>query len=481
MSNQQAYMIIDIGTGNVRVAITSLNGEVLSVERDNVIYSRDSHYHDALDFSPEQLWGQIISLAKKNLAKFPSLTLKAITASSQREGIVLVSKNGKSLIGLPNHDHRGLEFEDIVKDQSRVYKLTGRYPGWLFSAMKFVGIKNKRPDLFEACDFIISISDWAQYKLSGIAGYEHSQASETQLYDIEKKSWSDELCDAFGIEKKYLPPLHNSGTILGNLLPEIAEELSIPETIPVIVGGADTQLAIKSTMPKTGDVIIVSGTTTPITMVVDQYIIDDHQKTWTGRHIDEGKFILEANAGVTGLNYQRLKEIFYPNEDYTVIEKELKESSFSDCVASLGSLIADDTVQLNKGGFIFNTPVPHDLRRSSFVKAALIDIACSIKENFETLNRVNNYDKDYVWACGGGFQSLLLTQYIAGLINKKVLLREGYGQASVAGGAVICSEVLNHKISSADTFKEILPENQEELLKVYKNWKALRSGLKEIL
>ncbi len=480
ISIQEGYMIVDIGTGNVRVAITSLSGEVLSVERDDVFYSKDNRYDDALDFDPEQLWSQIIKLAQKAIAALPSIKLMAITASSQREGIVLVGKDGESLIGLPNHDHRGREFEDIIKDGSRIYSLTGRYPGWLFSAMKFVGIKNKRPDLFEQCDFIISISDWAQYKLTGIAGYEHSQASETQLYDVEKKSWSDELCNYFGIDKKFLPPLHSSGTILGNLLPNVAQQLSLSATIPVIVGGADTQLAIKSTMPKTGDVVIVSGTTTPITMVVDSYIVDDHQKTWTGRHVDEGKFILEANAGVTGLNYQRLKEIFYPNEAYTIIEKELKENALTDCVASLGSLIADDSVQLNKGGFIFSTPVSHELSRSDFVKAALIDIACSIKENYDALNRVNNYEKDYVWACGGGFQSMLLTQYIAGLINKKVLLRDGYGQASVSGGAVICSEVLNHKTNISEKFIEILPENQEKLLKVYKDWKAVRGGLKEM-
>ena len=33
--------------------------------------------------------------------------------------------------------------------------------------------------------------------------------------------------------------------------------------------------------------------------------------------------MFEANAGVTGLNYQRLKKIFYPNESYEVIEQEL--------------------------------------------------------------------------------------------------------------------------------------------------------------
>jgi autoinducer 2 (AI-2) kinase len=80
-----------------------------------------------------------------------------------------------------------------------------------------------------------------------------------------------------------------------------------------------------STRPETNDVVIVSGTTTPIIKLTGEYITDDKERTWTGRHTDESSFMFEANAGVTGLNYQRLKEIFYPNEGYDMIEKELAE------------------------------------------------------------------------------------------------------------------------------------------------------------
>ena len=480
MSKQQIFMIIDIGTGNVRVAITALNGDVLAIERDDVVYDKDNNYADALNFNPDALWNQIIKLSKKVLTSFSGAEVLAITASSQREGIVIIDADGNSLIGLPNHDHRGREFESFITHHSRIYQLTGRYPGSLFSAMKFVGIKNKRPEIFEKTALFMSISDWAQYKLTGIAGYEHSQASETQLYDIEKKSWSDELCGLFDIDKKYLPKLHDSGTLRGTLKAAISNELGLPESTPVYVGGADTQLAMKSTRPGTGDIVIVSGTTTPVTMIIDEYLVDDKQKTWTGRHINNGEFVLEANAGVTGLNLQRLKEIFYPNEGYEIIEAELLKNSSNDCVASLGSLISDDDAQLHKGGFIFSTPVSHDLTRSSFMKSALIDIACSIKENYDTLNRLNNYDKDYVWACGGGFQSLILSKYIASLINKKVRFRDEYMHASVTGGAVVCAEALNIVTDKEVNITVISPENVDEMQEVYRKWKALRSDLKVV-
>src|SRR5690606_19691432 len=204
---------------------------------------------------------------------------------------------------------------------------------------------------------------------------------------------------------------------------------------------------------------------------------DSHQRTWTGRHIDKGAFVLEANAGVTGLNFQRLKEIFYPNESYEVMEKELRAVQGDPCVASLGSLLANESVPLTKGGFIFNAPVSGQLTRAGFVKAILWDIACSIKENYEVLCEVAPYEKGYVWACGGGFQSHVLAQQIADLLEKKVMLRGNFSQASVVGGALVCSEALGSKGAFSTAVNEYRPQKQEGLEAAYLAWKKLRSAL----
>jgi len=490
MTSQEAYLVIDIGTGNVRVAITSVNGKIICIERDNVHYKKDTLYPDALSFNPDELWAQIITLAEKALQQAPGVSITAITASSQREGVVLIGHEGESLIGLPNHDHRGREWGNTITDTDKalVYKLAGRYPSSLFSALKLTGLKKRHPELHKQMATLVSISDWAQYKLSGVTGYEHSQASETLLYDVAEKSWSKKLCSIFGVSENILPELRLSGTVLDKILPEYSGKLNISPEAVIVVGGADTQLAIKSTQPSIEDIVIVSGTTTPVVKIIDEYTVDQNERTWTNRHIEENTFILEANAGVTGLNYQRLKEVFYPNEDYEVIEKELSELTGSpQCMASLGSLIADEKHPLTKGGFIFDAPVSDQLTRACFVWSALWDIACCVKENYDTLCDVSAYEPDYVWACGGGLQSGILRQFIASLINKKIRLREGYRQASVVGGALICNQVLiknnqaADKNEDADTPVEITyPKDLEYYTSLYKEWKKVRSGFKQI-
>jgi Sugar (pentulose and hexulose) kinases len=331
MTNQQAYIIIDIGTGNVRVAATSTHGEVLGVAREDICYVRDEKYPEALYFEPDALWQQVTRLAKQVLDKLPGIQVKALTGTSQREGIVLIDKSGASLVGLPNIDHRGREWEDMVTDKFMVYRLTGRYPTSLFSAFKLIGIKQRWKEVWEKTVSFMSISDWVEYKLSGVVKYEHSQASETLLYDVANRQWSPELCAVFGLDESLLPPLVNAGTIIGPVTDPTFSQEAV-----VVAGGGDTQLAIKSTQPAIDDVVIVSGTTTPIVKLVDKYTLDEKQRTWTSRDIDPKRLVFEANAGVTGLNFQRLKEVFFPNEGYDVIEKELAATKDHFCYGLAG-------------------------------------------------------------------------------------------------------------------------------------------------
>ena len=477
---QQAYLIVDIGTGNVRAAIVSTKGELLALQRENVSYQKDDDYPDSIAFNPTQLWQQIKQLTEKVLAVASNVHIAALTATSQREGVVALDRDGRPLIGMSNHDNRGREWESLVVDKDRMYALTGRYPTALFSALKLVGLRERKTDLWNRVASFTSISDWVQFQFSGVLGYEHSQASETLLYDVGSKSWSAELCKVFALSSSLLPPLMPSGTVLGKILPEVAGELNIAMEALVVVGGADTQLAVHSLQPDTNDVVIVSGTTTPIIKVVDSYIVDDQQRTWTGRYIDDDSFMLEANAGVTGLNYQRLKEIFYPNEQYEVIEQELDAASYSQCVASLGSLVADEDTPLTKGGFIFNAPVSHQLTRGGFVFAILWDIACSIYENYNALCSVSVHEQDYIWACGGGVQSRKLRQFIANLTGKKVRIKDTYRQSSALGGAFVCAKALGIAMPSPQPKEEVVPESRELFLGLYDQWKRARNTFRQI-
>ncbi len=475
--------MLDIGTGNVRSAIVSPAGAILEVARADIRYYRDELYQDSIYFKPDELLAQLKDLTAEAMKQAGAVMIKAATTTSQREGIVLVNKSGRAVVGLPNIDHRGREWENTYTDKSRIYQQTGRYPTSLFSAYKLVGTRERRREMWSELSFFLSISDWAAWELSGVAVYEHSQASETLLYDVAEGQWSNELSALFNISPDALPPLSQSGSVLGSFKEDVAEAWGLTPGALVVTGGGDTQLAIKSTGPSVGDVVIVSGTTTPVVKLEGNYILDKQERTWTSRDIAENRFVFEANAGVTGLNYQRLKEVFYPNEGYEVIEQELAADAHRVCVASLGSLVAGETKPVTRGGFIFPVPVTHELRRSSFVWATLIDIAFSIAENYRVLAEVSGHDEPHIWACGGGLQSKTLRGLIAAITGKEVRVRNGFEQASVVGAALLCKEALGNDGQTAATVQESsmpIGKEAEKYRAFYEQWKLAREQFRAI-
>lgn len=237
MAEQKGYLVFDIGTGNARVAVVTAGGEVTALEREDIEYVTDPLYPDGRYFSPEGLWTQISAMARKVIAKSPHITLIGITSTSQRQGIVLINKDKKAFLGLPNIDNRGREWEDGIEAKEEVHQQTGRLPSALFSAMKLVGLKARQPSLWKEVKYITSISDWVTFELSGILSYEPSQAAETLLFDVRKKAWSEKLCNIFGVPSAILPSLVRSGTVVGMLTFKKAAVLGLSERVPVIAGG----------------------------------------------------------------------------------------------------------------------------------------------------------------------------------------------------------------------------------------------------
>jgi len=470
----KGYLIFDIGTGNARVVTAGSDGTVHRVKREDIPYSRDPDCLESLFFDPQQLWAQLSRMAKEAIKETPEIEIAAITSTSQRQGIVLLDGNGDPFMGLPNIDFRGRKYEKLIPGLENIYDEVGRKPTTLFSALKLYAVCTEQPDQWRRVKAFTSISDWVLYMLSGQLFYEHSQATETLLYDVRKNVWSESLCGLFNIPSSILPRLRETGSIVGKVRSTYAADWNISEDALIIVGGADTQLAIKGTQPDVGEYVIVSGTTTPVTKLISTYQVDGQSRTWTNGHVKQGQWIMEANGAVTGLNYQRLKTIFYPNEDYRVMDREMAQIKDYSCLAVLGSVVSGDPRPLTRGGFIFSTPVSHELKRAHFTLAVLGDIACSILQNYHVLEQITGDEPGYVWGCGGGFQSLMLRQLVANLLKKEIRIRSTYRQSSVYGGVLICNDSLGVDSPIGEAYEVILPKEDERMVQWLDRWKRAR-------
>ena len=130
-----------------------------------------------------------------------------MSSAGARQSIVLLDRSGRPFYGLPNIDNRGREYMDTIRDRDTVYRLSGKWVTEDFCAAKLLGLRMRRPELYEQVGTVLSISEWIAHIFTGVSAMEPSQACETQLYDLEKRAWSPSLCAAYGVDRDLLPPL----------------------------------------------------------------------------------------------------------------------------------------------------------------------------------------------------------------------------------------------------------------------------------
>lgn len=433
------YLVVDMGTGNSRVGLVGADGTIWGIRNYENQYYKDKQYEDAQYFLPEEWEENLMNGCKELVKEFPEHPVRAITSSGARESIVLYNKEGKTYLGLPNIDNRGREWMNEIEDQTLIYDKTGRWVTEDFPAAKLMGYRKKYPEEFEKITKITSLSEWVGELFCGRLVIEPSQACETQLFDIETREWSERLCKDYGIPMDILPEIAKAGDSLGKIKKEMADKIGLNEDVEFIVGGADTQIALKSVGMDVGDVAVVSGTTSPVATITDYKYYDKQERCWTDSNLGGDTYQVETNPGVTGLNYQKIKNFLFPDTSYEELETEMAKQTEYLCTASFSSLYFSEKRSLKKGGFIMKSPFDATLKPIHLIWAVVADIACSIYVQYQSLCEMIRHDKDYILGCAGGFQSKMLCQHLADLTGKKLVVREGFSQASINGCLKICN------------------------------------------
>src|SRR5690606_24313244 len=119
------FLVLDAGTGAARCNIFNRQGEIIAGDYAEWNYTTPYYENDAdagareiREFDPEESWAIFCRVIRNALQKagLSPLAIAGITSTSQREGIVLLNKEGKEIYAGPNIDFRGAkEAEYLAK------------------------------------------------------------------------------------------------------------------------------------------------------------------------------------------------------------------------------------------------------------------------------------------------------------------------------------------------------------------------------
>ena len=214
----------------------------------------------------------------------------AIGISYQMHGLVAVDKNNKVL----RHsiiwcDSRAIgygekAFSTLGKDYCLSHLLNS--PG-NFTASKLAWVKEFEPELFSRIHKIMLPGDYIALRLTGEIRTSFTGLSEGILWDFSMNRVSEELMTFYGFNSGLLPEAAPSFSISGHLLKSSAEELGLPEGIPVSYRAGDQpNNALSLNVLNPGEVAATAGTSGVIYGVTDKKKYDHLSRVNTFLHVN---------------------------------------------------------------------------------------------------------------------------------------------------------------------------------------------------
>jgi autoinducer-2 kinase len=315
----QYVMAVDAGTGSCRAVIFDRAGRQVSIAQHEWVHHSLPDVPGSQVFDTKRNWELIShSIREAMFAKSirPS-EIKAVSASSMREGMVLYDKSGREIWACPNVDSRaGAEAATMIKNgmAKRIFFEGGDWVS-ITAPPRLLWIQRNKPDVFRAIAHLGMISDWILFRLSGRYVTDPSIGSSSAMFDLKKRDWSHEVTEICGLKDEVLPEVVESGNVIGEVHKNAESQTGLAAGTPVVTGGGDTQLGLLGIgVSDPGRVTVVGGSFWQTTVLMDSARIDRKIRLRTLCDVVPGQWMMEGIGFYCGLTMRWFRDAFCQSE-----------------------------------------------------------------------------------------------------------------------------------------------------------------------
>jgi len=256
------YAAVDMGASSGRLMVGWTENGKMQLEEihrfENGMVKKD----DELCWEFDRIFREIVTGLKKckELGKIPV----SLGVDTWGVDFVLLDKDGGVLgntVGYRDHRTDGMD-EEVYKiiSQNDLYARTGIQKAIYNTIYQLMAVKKKYPQYMEQADSLLFVPDYFHYLLCGKKVNEYTEATTSQLINAQTNDWDYELMDMLGYKKAMFNGLVMPGTSLGNLRPELAEEIGYDLEI-VVPCTHDTGSAVLAVPANDDDFVYISSGT----------------------------------------------------------------------------------------------------------------------------------------------------------------------------------------------------------------------------
>ncbi len=452
------YIGIDLGTSAVKLLLMDADGTVKNiVSREYPLYFPKPGWSEQ---KPEDWYQETMAGLKELLQGSDTKQVAGISFGGQMHGLVILDENDEVIRpAILWNDGRTTEECDylnqvIGKDKLSEYTANISFTG--FTAPKILWVKKNEPEHFARIKKIMLPKDYIAYKLTGMHCTDVSDASGMLLLDVKKRCWSKEMCQICGITEEMLPELYESYECVGTIKPEIAKELSLPDTVKVAAGAGDNAAAAVATgTVGDGKCNISLGTSGTIFISSAKFGVDKNNALHAFCDANGAYHLMGCMLSAASCNKWWMDEIIR-TKDYATEQKNIAKLG-ENHVYYLPYLMGERSPYNDPDARATFIGMTMDTTREDMTQAVLEGVAFALRDSFEVAKSLG-LTIERTKICGGGAKSPLWKKIIANVLNISVDVLETEEGPSLGGAmlaAVACGEYASVEQAAAKIVKVV--------------------------
>lgn len=432
-----AILAIDQGTTNSKAVLVSTGGEILARGASPV--GIEHPQPGWVEQNPLRLWESVQEAIAACLKVAPAVEILGIAISNQRESVtVWDAATGKPLGPVVSWQCRRSApacAELIAAGHApRVQALTGLPIDPMFPGPKMKWLLDRVATGQSVR--LGTIDSWLIHCFTdgAVHACDTANAARSQLYDLNRQVWSDELCELFGVTKSALPEVRDSASRFGvtKNVPGLADGIPIASAI----GDSHAALFGHGAF-NPGDGKVTFGTGSSIMTTLPRFIAPEQGITttiaWsiggTPTYAFEGNILVSAAALPWMAEMLGLADV----QALTDLAATAKPDGpgFVPAFVGLGAPYWQADARALFSGVTFNTT------RAQMARAVTDSMAFQVHDVFKAMSAQSPTPLGRLYADGGPSENTFLMQCVADTLNHAIIQCDA-PEASALGAAYLC-------------------------------------------
>lgn len=443
------FIGLDAGTSLTKAALFDLSGRQLHETSRRTTLSRPHPGWSELD--PEEAWQAALDVLTRLVAEsgVDPARIGGIGLTAAMVGAWVVDARGEALRpGVTWEDSRAQPLLEarVAADpafMSRIFASSGSTLQQGCTLPVLAWLAENEPDTLARAAHVMSYKDFLRLRLTGVAATDRSEASVIPG-SARERTRSDAMIALFGLEEfaGLLPPVHDSESFIGGLLPDVAQAIGLPSGVPVAVGAGDVAATVIGAGGlEAGTATAVLGTTCMVGVCHDRPVFEPSDLgllfTLPGHRWYRAMVNVAGTLNLDWAFSALAPDIAARPDRFRLLDDMLRAAppgahglAYLPYLSESG--IIAPVVDPGARAQFYGLSPRHD--RAAMFRAVIEGVAFAMRDLFDALD----FSGERVLLTGGGAQNPLWAQMIADLIGVPVAVPEGT-QFGARGAALLAA------------------------------------------